>query len=234
MPKPAPGEPVETWSVSVEDVPVRELLFALARDAGVDMDIDPGIEDRVTMNAVEEPLPGLIERISRHANLRVEIEDGALVARRDEPVLRTYPIDYVPFSRETVTVNEVGTGVGSGSGIEAPAGEENGSAANVTARSSTGSGMGWSSRCGGCSARPRTAPRACSRTARPASSRYGASAAGHREVALLLDRILASARRQVLIEATIIEIDLDDRFRGRGRLLAGLRRLRDRVEPPRR
>ena len=38
-----------------------------------DMDIDPGIEDRVTMNAVEEPLPGLIERISRHANLQVEI-----------------------------------------------------------------------------------------------------------------------------------------------------------------
>ena len=32
-------------------------------------------------------------------------------------------------------------------------------------------------------------------------------------MALLLDRILASARRQVLIEATIVEIDLDDRFR---------------------
>ena len=41
-----------------------------------------------------------------------------------------------------------------------------------------------------------------------------ARAAGHREVALLLDRILASARRQVLIEATIVEVNLDDRFRG--------------------
>ena len=84
------------------------------------------------MNAVEEPLPRLLERVSRHAGLRIEIEAGVLVARLDEPVLRTYPIDYVPLARETETVNEVGTGVGGG--IEAPAGEENGSAANVKAR----------------------------------------------------------------------------------------------------
>ena len=37
VPRPAPGEPVETWSVSVEGVPIRELLFALARDAGVNI-----------------------------------------------------------------------------------------------------------------------------------------------------------------------------------------------------
>ena len=212
VPKPEPGEPVETWSVSVEDVPVRELLFALARDAGVDMDVDPGIEGRVTMNAVEEPFPGLIERISRHANLRVEIEEGALVARRDEPVLRTYPIDYVPLARETVIVNEVGTRVGSG--IEAPAGEENGSAANVTAKAEH---RFWD-------ALVESVRRVLGETPDGPASVFAhretsliavrASAAGHREVALLLDRILASARRQVLIEATIVEIDLDDRFRG--------------------
>ena len=218
VPKPAPGEPVETWSVSVEDVPVRELLFALARDAGVDMDIDPGIEDRVTMNAVEEPLPGLIERISRHANLRVEIEDGALVARRDEPVLRTYPIDYVPFARETVTVNEVGTGVGGGSGggsgIEAPAGEENGSAASVTARVEHRFWDGLVESVRGVLGEAPDRPASVFAHRETSLIAVRASAAGHREVALLLDRILASARRQVLIEATIIEIDLDDRFRG--------------------
>ena len=132
VPAPASPPPVETWSVAVEDVPVRELLFALARDAGVDMDVDPGIEARVTMNAVDAPLPLLLERISRHAGLRVEVESGALVARRDEPVLRIYSIDYVPFVRETLTVNEMGTGIGSG--IGAGADDENGSAANVTVR----------------------------------------------------------------------------------------------------
>ena len=43
--------------------------------------------------------------------MRVEIEAGTLVARRDEPTLRIYPIDYVPLTRETETVNAVGTGI---------------------------------------------------------------------------------------------------------------------------
>ena len=211
VPKPAPGEPVETWSVSVEGVPVRELLFALARDAAANVDIDPGIEERVTMNAVDEPFPRLLERISRHADLSVEIEDGVLVVRRDEPVLRTYPIDYLPLARETETVNEVGTGVGGG--IEAPAGEENGSAANVKARAEH---RFWDALVESVRGVLGEAPdEAASVFAHRETSLIAvrANAAGHREVALLLDHILASARRQVMIEATIVEVELDDRFR---------------------
>ena len=211
VPRPEPGEPVETWSVSVEGVPVRELLFALARDAGIDMDIDPGIEERVTMNAVDEPLPRLIERISRHAGLRIEVEDGVLVARRDGPVLRTYPIDYVPLARETETVNEVGTGVGGG--IEAPGGEENGSAANVKGRAEH---RFWDALVESVRGVLGEAPDGVANVfAHRETSLIAvrASADGHREVALLLDRVLASARRQVLIEATIVEVELDDRFR---------------------
>ncbi len=211
VPRPAPGPPVETWSVSVEDVPVRELLFALARDAGVDMDIDPGIEERVSMNAVDEPLAGLIERISRHADLRVEIEDGILVARRDEPVLRTYPIDYVPLARETETVNEVGTGVGGG--IEAPGGEENGSTANVKARAENRFWDALVESVRGVLGEAPDGPASVFAHRETSLIAVRARAAGHREVALLLDRILASARRQVLVEATIVEVDLDDRFR---------------------
>ena len=211
VPRPTPGEPVETWSVSVEGIPVRELLFALARDAAVDVDIDPEIEERVTMNAVDEPFPRLLDRISRHASLHVEIEDGVLVVRRDEPVLRTYPIDYVPLARETETVNEVGTGVGGG--IEATAGEENGSAANVKARAEH---RFWDALVESVRGVLGEAPdEAASVFAHRETSLIAvrANAAGHREVSLLLDRILASARRQVLIEATIVEVELDDRFR---------------------
>lgn len=211
VPEPEPGEPAETWSVSVEDVPVRELLFALARDAEVDIDIDPGIESRATINAVDEPLPRLLHRIARHADLRVEIEDGILVVRKDEPTLRTYPIDYVPLDRETETANEVGTRVGGGS--EAPDGEENGSAANVKARTEH---RFWDALVESVRGVLGVAPdNSASVFAHRETSLIAvrASAAGHREVARLLDRILSSARRQVLIEATIVEVDLDDRFR---------------------
>ena len=211
VPEPASPPPEETWSVAVEDVPVGELLFALARDAGVDMDIDPGIDGRVTMNAVEPPLPLLLERISRHAGLRVDAEGGTLVARRDEPVLRTYAIDYVPFARETLTVNEMGTGIGRGIGADAA--DENGSAANVTARTEH---RFWDALVESLRAVLGEEPDGAAHVfAHRETSLIAvrARAGGHREVALLLDRILASAHRQVLIEATIVEVDLDDRFR---------------------
>ena len=212
VPRPEPGEPVETYSVSVEDVPVRELLFALARDASIDMDVDPGIDGRITMNAVEAPLPRLLERVALLANLGVEVREGVLVARRDEPVLRTYAIDYVAFARDTETVNEVGTGVGSG--IEAPAGEENGSAASVSSKAEH---RFWDALVEAIRELVGGGPEdAASVFAHRETSLIAvrARAAEHREVGLLIDRILASARRQVLIEATIVEVDLDDRFRG--------------------
>ena len=212
VPRPEPGTPVETYSVSVEDVPVRELLFALARDAGIDMDIDPGIDRRITMNAANEPFARLLERIARQAELGVEDHGGVLVVRRDEPVLRTYAIDYVALARETETVNKVGTGVGSG--IEAPAGEENGSAANVRA---TSAHRFWDTLVESVRGVIGETPGEASKVfAHRETSLLAVRThpAGHREVARLLRRILASARRQVLIEATIVEVDLDDRFRG--------------------
>ncbi len=218
VPKPAPGRPVAAYSIAVEDVPVRELMFALARDAGLDADIDPRVEGRVTMNAVDETLPDLLERVSRHADVRFELERGVLSVRPDEPVLRTYPIDYVHLDRDTETANEVGTGLGA-QGLESPVGEENGSTASVAAKAEHrfwdrlveavravlgepadgGGGDGGASYV--------LAHRETSLLA------VRARAARHREVAALLDHILASARRQVLIEATIVEVGLDDRFR---------------------
>ena len=35
------------------EVPVRELLFALARDAKVNVDVHPAIEGNVTLNAID-------------------------------------------------------------------------------------------------------------------------------------------------------------------------------------
>ena len=126
-------------------------------------------------------------------------------------MLRTYPIDYVPLARETETVNEVGIGVGGG--LEAPGGEENGSTANVKARTEH---RFWDALVESVRGVLGEAPDGVASVfAHRETSLIAvrASAAGHREVALLLDRVLTSARRQVLIETIIVEIELDDRFR---------------------
>ena len=101
LPPPKPAPQVQTYSVSVTGVPVQSVLFALARDAGMNVDIHPGIQGDVTLNAIDQTLPQLLHRISRQVDMRYKIENGTLVAERDTPEWRNYKIDYVNMARST-------------------------------------------------------------------------------------------------------------------------------------
>ena len=70
LPRPEPAPDLEKYTVVVNEVPVKELLFALARDAQVNVDIDPGIEGIVTLNAIDQTLPQILDRIARQADVR--------------------------------------------------------------------------------------------------------------------------------------------------------------------
>ncbi|MBI2958957.1 MAG: type II and III secretion system protein, partial [Betaproteobacteria bacterium] len=54
LPKPRPTPKPETYSVVVNGVKVQELLFAVARDARLNIDIHPGISGVVTLNAIDQ------------------------------------------------------------------------------------------------------------------------------------------------------------------------------------
>ena len=54
LPKPRAVPKAETYSVVVNNVQVADLLFALARDAKVNVDIHPGITGTVSLNAISE------------------------------------------------------------------------------------------------------------------------------------------------------------------------------------
>jgi general secretion pathway protein D len=67
-------QPPETYTVVVTNVPAQDLLFALARDARLNVDIHPGITGLVTLNAVDQTLPQLLARIARQIEIRYEID----------------------------------------------------------------------------------------------------------------------------------------------------------------
>jgi len=52
LPRPEQRPDLETYTVVVHDVPIRELLFSMARDAKLNLDIDNDIKGNVTMNAI--------------------------------------------------------------------------------------------------------------------------------------------------------------------------------------
>ncbi|MEW5862005.1 MAG: hypothetical protein AB1773_00210 [Pseudomonadota bacterium] len=116
LPAPKPAARPETYSVVVNDVPVHDLLFALARDAKLNVDIHPGITGRVTLNAIDQTLPQLLGRISRQVDMRYELDGQNLVVMRDTPYLRAYKIDYVSASRNVKMQSTASTQFGATGG----------------------------------------------------------------------------------------------------------------------
>ncbi|MBI2308720.1 MAG: type II and III secretion system protein [Rhodocyclales bacterium] len=121
-PPPKPAPKTETYSVVVNNVRVHDLLFALARDARINVDIHPGINGNVTLNAIDQTLPQLLNRIAKQVDMRFEIDGPNLAVMPDTPFLRNYRVDYVNMSRDTagsVTVNTQLVGIAAG-GTGAP------------------------------------------------------------------------------------------------------------------
>jgi general secretion pathway protein D len=100
LPFPKPSRKIETYSVIVTNVPAQEILFALARDAKVNLDIHPGIHGSVTLNAINQTLAQILNRISKQLDIRYELDNGNLTVMPDSPYLRTYQIDYVNMTRD--------------------------------------------------------------------------------------------------------------------------------------
>jgi general secretion pathway protein D len=118
LPRPKPSPKTETHSVVVRDVKVQDLLFALARDARVNVDIHPGITGTVTLNALDQTLPQLLARIAKQVDMRWELQGDTLIVMPDTPFLRSYKVDYVNLARDTTGTVSVTTQIASsGAGV---------------------------------------------------------------------------------------------------------------------
>ena len=103
----------DTYDVVVANTPVRDLLFALARDSGVDMDVDASVGGIVTMNALDATLSSILERIALQVPIRIDRVGDAYVINNDEPYYKRYHVDYIPVARSYTSEASTG-GIGGG------------------------------------------------------------------------------------------------------------------------
>ena len=89
------------YSVTVKDVPVQDLLFAISRDTKVNIDVHSGIEGRVTLNAIDQTLKQILTRVAKQVDMRVEVDGPNLVVMPDSPYLKLYKVDYVNMTRDS-------------------------------------------------------------------------------------------------------------------------------------
>ncbi|MCE2949907.1 MAG: type II secretion system protein GspD [bacterium] len=138
VPPPKAAEKVATYSVVVSDVPVRELLLALARDTRQNIDIHPGLSGRVTLNAINETLPAILERVGRQVDMRVRTEGSTIIVQPDTPFFRVYRVNYVNMQRDTTAT------IGASGQIGGQQGGATGGGGSAGAGGAAGAGAGAS------------------------------------------------------------------------------------------
>lgn len=279
-PKPAAATKRELYSVVVHNVDVQEILFALARDAKLNVDIHPGISGTVTMNVLDQTLPEILDRIAAQVDMRYEISGKSLSVLPDSPYLKNYRIDYPNIQRNAQSSVSTSTNIAaSGAAPGAAASGGSGNNSSTTTVTNTANNKFWetlvanlrdllretdkvlpegssettveqnaqqtavpqplatvAALLGAASGKSKNAKnepppaqlnQQGSQTVRRTTFREAASvianaetgivsvratARQHEKIREFLEGIMGSARRQVLIEATIVEVDLSDRF----------------------
>jgi MSHA type pilus biogenesis protein MshL len=103
VPEPKPAVRPPTYSVVVNEVPVKELLFALARDTRQNIDIHPGLQGLVSLNAINETLPAILDRVAKQVNMRYRIEGNTIIVSPDTSYMKTYRVNYVNMTRDTTS-----------------------------------------------------------------------------------------------------------------------------------
>jgi len=137
LPTPKATTTAQTYSVVVNEVPVKEILFALARESKLNIDIHPSIQGRVTLNAVDQTLPAILERLAKQVDLTYKMDGNVLYIAPDQPVLRTYLINYVNLYRKTTSEISVSQEIASSSAARIGANGGGASAAVPTSGSNT-------------------------------------------------------------------------------------------------
>jgi general secretion pathway protein D len=223
VPEPTPAIARETFSVVVTDVPLDQLLFALARDAKINVDVHPGLSGHVTLNAIDQTLLQILDRIAAQVPIRYRFEKQLLVVEPDQPYLRSYYVDYVNLTRSSNTSNSISTQISTtgGSAVENSAGgggssgDSNNSSTSVRSDSKN---QFWDAlRHNIAGMLGLNDADAATNISVIVSSETGLLTvrATHKQQLMVqeyLDRLMHSARRQVLIEATVVEVELNDHY----------------------
>jgi MSHA biogenesis protein MshL len=252
LPKPKAVTRPETYSVVVNNVRVQELLFALARDAKLQIDIDPSLTGSVTLNAIDQTLPQLLQRISRQVEMRYEIDGQTLIVSRDTPFLRSYKIDYLAASRNVKMQSTASTTFSAGGSAQASGTTTGGNATiDLAAQNNLWESIVQNLKdilretdkvlpAGAAAATPVALPTPAPATpgapaapvpaiVAPPQATYieaasvianresgvlyvRATAKQHERVQEFLDQVMVGAKRQVLIEATVTEVQLRNEY----------------------
>ena len=253
-------KPEEVYTITVTEMSVRDLLFALARDANKNIDVYPGIKGRVTLSAIDQTLPQILKRISKQVAIRYSINKGTIIVSPDLPFMKIYEIDYINIMRSSKSGNKISTRLSSAESdpdselnmqddknqsnstldtetannfwqtleenIDIILNPRQNRANKEVATTESGSDDNGDSFLAGpevaidggtlvgntTKAKPNNKSGIQAMNKEAGQVSIYASATQHERIQELIDSIMGSVHRQVMIESTVVEVELNDRF----------------------
>jgi general secretion pathway protein D len=218
--------PVETYTVVVKEVPAIDLLFSLARDAGLNLDLQADSNKTVTMNALQRPLAEILSRIAKQSKLRYRLRGNDLIVQDDSPYWHNYLVDYVNISRdsdgEVGVATQIATSGGSVGESSGSIGDGQGNLSKTIVKNSTRNDF-WASLEEGLEALVKSdAQVAGGNSPQDQDPVIVNKMSGvvtvlgdesqQQRVRTYLDNVMVNSQRQVLIEMTIVEVELNDNY----------------------
>jgi MSHA type pilus biogenesis protein MshL len=212
----------ETYTVMVQEVPLKDVLLALAKDADLKLDISSDITGKITLAAKDETLGMILSRIADVHPIRYEIKKGYVKVMSDKEYLRNYNINYVNITREHRSQVSLETQIGA-VGFDPKLSKGNNSKSTLDNVSYNNF---WQNLNHSIANIIKAKPRAVQVSANNNLSSYQniflnpaagivsvrATSKEHKKITNLIQHLLQSMHRQVMIEANIIEIELFDNF----------------------
>lgn len=176
-------------SFSVTDqIPLKDVLIELGRIAKIDVELDPNIDGGIVISAHKKPLGQVIRRICELGNLRFQYKNGALRFERDIPFLKTYKVDYLEdgsnlWQEASSNLEKIIENEKAGARALSNSKEDNLPSSSVSISKSAG------------------------------LISVFANKRQHEKVSEYLSDVERNASAQVLIEAKVVEVTLNDEFR---------------------
>jgi len=218
------GNSSSNYSITAVNVPVAELLFQVARDAGKQIDLYKGVKGSVTINALNQPLEKILERISEQAGLMSVVEGNTIKIKPDFPEWRHYKVDYVNINKTSEDSIDMKMNVSASGGTGSASGGV-GSSSKVSVKSEHNF---WKQLENNIMLLAQLDPYSLSsvmdgRTPATVSQNTAinpeagvisvyTTSKKHKAIKRYIEDVSTRVERQVLIEATVVEVLLNDEF----------------------
>ena len=201
-------------TVQLVAAPIEQVLYTLANDAELQLQLNQPLSGNVTLIGDNQPIDTLLKQIALQVPMFWQIDNGVLQLWGDKPYIMSYAVDYLNIKRTTrsrvglaTQVGTINSGPGSSGGV---------SNSSQTSLENTADHHFWTSLATDLDGLVYTADHqnASSYTINKDAGLVTLRGAAplHSQLQKYLNKLNNHAQRQVLIEATVVEVALSNEF----------------------